>query len=109
MLRDLQTGTILLKGDQSVNVSVNITLPEAVRQELDLNYSNGAYLEGYVYVEPVSTEEGVIASTHSIPVLGFYGSWTDASIYDCITYTDYLYGDTTQPYLGYSATNNLII
>lgn len=109
LLRDLQTGTILLKGDQSVNVSVNITLPEAVRQELDLNYSNGAYLEGYVYVEPVSTEEGVIASTHSIPVLGFYGSWTDASMYDCITYTDYLYGDTTQPYLGYSATNNLII
>ena len=109
LLRDLQTGTILLKGDQSVNVSVNITLPEAVRQELDLNYSNGAYLEGYVYVEPVSTEEGVIASTHSIPVLGFYGSWTDASMYDCITYTDYLYGDTTQTYLGYSATNNLII
>ena len=30
-------------------------------------------------------------------------------MYDRITYTSYLYGDTTAPYLGYAQTNNLII
>ncbi len=109
LLRDLETGTILVKAGQSVNVEVSINLPESVRQTLDAAYPNGAYLEGYVFAEPVSTDEGVIASTHSIPVLGFYGSWTDASMYDCITYTDYLYGDKTETYLSYPATNNLII
>ena len=109
LLQDLQTGTILVKGGASVSVEVTITLPESLRQELDGSYPNGAYLEGYVYAEPVSTEEGVVAATHSIPVLGFYGSWTDASMYDCITYTESLYGDKTASYLGYPATNNLIV
>ena len=109
LLRDLETGTILLKAGDSVNVEVSIDLPESVRRTLDAAYPNGAYLEGYVFAKPVSTDEGVIASTHSIPVLGFYGSWTDASMYDCITYTDYLYGDKTATYLGYPTTNNLII
>ena len=109
LLRDLQTGTIPVAGGSSVSVTVSVTLPESVRRELDAAYPNGAYVEGYVYAEPVSTDEGVIAATHSIPVLGFYGSWTDASMYDCINYTDYLYGDRTESYLGYPTTNNLII
>ena len=49
---------------------------------LDEKYPKGAYLEGYVYAEPVSTGEGVKGVSHSIPVLGFYGNWTDPSMYD---------------------------
>ncbi|MFR8872271.1 MAG: hypothetical protein ACLVHV_01675 [Oscillospiraceae bacterium] len=80
-----------------------------MKSSLDRQYENGAYLEGYLYVEPVATAEGETAPVHSIPVLGFYGNWSDPSMYDRITYTSYLYGDTTAPYLGYAQTNNLII
>ena len=39
-------------------------------------------MEGYVYAAPVATEEGEQGVTHSIPVLGFYGNWTEPSMYD---------------------------
>ena len=109
ILRDLETGSVLVEAGESVEVAVEIVLPKAVKAQLDAAYPSGAYVEGYVFAAPVSTDEGTVAATHSIPVLGFYGSWTDASMYDRITYTDYLYGDTTASYLGFTQTNTLLI
>ena len=90
-------------------VTVDAVLPETVKTYLNENYVNGAYLEGYVYVIPTTTEEGVIAPTHSIPVLGFYGNWTDPSMFDQVTTEGYLYGDETAPYTSRVATNNLVV
>ena len=109
ILDALEIQAIVLPAGASVEVTAEIVLPETAKASLDQQYKNGAYIEGYLYVEPVSTDEGEAAPVHSIPVLGFYGNWTTPSMYDRITYTDYLYGDTTAPYLGYTQTNNLII
>ncbi|MDY4219826.1 MAG: S8 family serine peptidase [Candidatus Faecousia sp.] len=109
ILASLETAQITVPAGGSVEIQVNIVLPEDVKARLNADYEKGAYLEGYLYARPVSTEEGEIASTHSIPVLGFYGNWSQPSMFDRITYTGYLYGDETAPYLGYAQTNNLII
>lgn len=40
-------------------------------------------------------------------MLGFYGNWSDPSMYDHGTFIGRLYGDTTMPYAGYDVTNSL--
>lgn len=74
---------------------------------LDAHYTCGAYIEGYTYVKPISTQEGAFVDVeHSIPVLGFYGNWSDASMFDRMSYVDLLYyqqkGEMPQrfPYSG---------
>ncbi len=88
-----------------VEVEVTMTLPQTVKEYLDTASPKGAYVEGYVYAEPVATEEGAQGVTHSIPVLGFYGSWTEPSMYDVSSPLELQYGtDTRMPYL--QAHNN---
>ena len=50
----------------------------------------GAYVEGYVFANEVSSKEGVEGTSHSIPVLGYYGNWTDASMFDVGSFIQYL-------------------
>ena len=98
----------------TATVTVTIELSSADHGWL-ANYENGAYIEAYVYAESLSTSEGVAGTTHSIPVLGFYGNWSDASMYDKGSVMEYMYGlETRAPYLygstlarGYS--NGLLI
>ncbi|MBR0137715.1 MAG: S8 family serine peptidase, partial [Erysipelotrichaceae bacterium] len=40
---------------------------------------NGFYIEGYTYLFPLDSQSDVV---HSIPLIGFYGNWTDPSMYD---------------------------
>ena len=83
-----------------VQVEVTMTLPQAVKEYLDTASPKGAYVEGYVYAAPVATEEGEQGVTHSIPVLGFYGNWTEPSMYDVSSPLELKYGtDTRMPYL----------
>ena len=89
----------------SVPVEVTLTLPDQVKAYLDEATPNGAYIEAFVYAEAVQGEE-----IHSIPVLGFYGSWTDASMYDVDTALERSYGISTRaPYLGINDTNLMTI
>ncbi|MBQ6560066.1 MAG: S8 family serine peptidase, partial [Erysipelotrichaceae bacterium] len=65
------------------------------------SYVNGNYIEAYIYAQEGETEDGALGVTHSIPLLGFYGNWTDASMYDKMNYIDYYYDyETRNPYLG---------
>ncbi len=71
---------------------------------LDEATPNGAYIEAFVYAEAVQGGD----SLHS--VLGFYGSWTDASMYDVDTALERSYGISTRaPYLGINDTNLMTI
>ena len=98
----------------TTTVTVTIELSSADHSWL-ANYENGAYIEAYVYAESLSTSEGVEGTTHSIPVLGFYGNWSDASMYDKGSVMEYMYGlETRAPYLYYSTlaggySNGLLI
>ncbi len=61
---------------------------------------NGNYIEGYIYATEGETNDGALGVTHSIPVLGFYGNWTDGSMYDKGSVIDYYYGlEDRTPYL----------
>ena len=51
--------------------------------------NTGTYVEGYVYANELASNEGVKGDSHSIPVLGYYGSWTDPSMFDIGSYLEY--------------------
>ena len=109
ILSSIKCDTVTVPANGKTEVQVQITLPAAVKQSLNEDYPNGAYIEGYVFAEAVSDGEGAFSDvTHSIPVLGYYGNWSDPSMFDKVSTTGYLYGDTTAPYTGEVETNALI-
>ncbi len=101
----------------SVDVTVDIALTDDTKAILDEYYENGAYVEGFTFINAVSTEEGVLDVSHSIPILGFYGSWTDATMFDRYFAIDeesegsnggaYDLSEGHLPYTGNTATNIL--
>ncbi|MGN1306895.1 MAG: S-layer homology domain-containing protein [Faecousia sp.] len=89
--------TVTLPANGEVTITVTITLPDAVKEELDKVFTNGAYIEAYTYAIPFATEEGVLTSAHSIPVLAFYGGWDEPNMFDRVTHTQ-LSTDTNEKY-----------
>ena len=86
--------TLSAKGSRTVTVTIKLT--DKTKEFFDANYKNGAYVEAYVYAEPSDGS----SSSHSIPVLGYYGSWTDASMFDKGSFVEYYYGQEDRvPYL----------
>ncbi len=72
-----------------------VTVRLTVNEDLS-DYPAGAYIEGYTYARcTTTTDEGESLETeHSIPILGFYGNWTDSSMFDYSSKTDiYNYGE----------------
>ena len=66
----------------TVTVEVTMTLTEAERERLARENPVGAYVEAFVKAIPLATGGGELLPVLSIPVLGYYGSWTEASMYD---------------------------
>ena len=100
-LNGLTTGSVTLPADGSVEITVNVSLPSGWTGAINFYYPNGTYLQGYIYVEGLSSDEGVAGTSHSIPVLGFYGNWSDASMFDVGSYVEYSTGEETRAsYLG---------
>ena len=84
----------------SLEVVVNVTIPDDWKETIDYYYPNGTYIQGFVYADGVSSDEGVAGTSHSIPVLGFFGNWSDPSMYDKGSVMEYMYGlETRVPYL----------
>ena len=107
LLATIGEGYFLVEAGDSITITVTMNLTEDTKAHLDATYPNGAYVEGYVFVDPLVTEEGAFTPAHSIPVLGFYGNWSDATMYDRLSYEDYLYAqengtDFVYPYTGYT-------
>ena len=91
----------------SKTVTVTISIP-ADMSDFDALYPSGAYVEGFTYVESqtTTTDGAQLDVRHSIPILGFYGSWTDPSMFDNMSYVDkYVYGETRNAYSGSADTN----
>lgn len=83
------SGTALtVPANGSAKVTVSISIPEsAVNAMKAKGYTNGFYVEGFVYLNAA----GATKVTHSIPLLGWYGNWTDPSMFDKGTYEDYFH------------------
>lgn len=110
LLGRLGKDTVVVPADGSVNVTVTIELTTATKALLDADYTNGAYIQAYIYAEALSDAEGVEGTSHSIPMLSFYGNWTDGSMYDVGSYPEFDAGDETRlPYLGSTTVNYLVL
>ncbi|MCM1054866.1 MAG: S8 family serine peptidase [Bacteroides sp.] len=105
-----ETDEITVPAGDSVEVEVTLAISSSDKAYydslIDGGLTNGIYVEGYVFVESLGDDEGVLGVDHSIPVLGFYGNWTDPSMYDVGSYIEYKHGlETRAPYLGNANVN----
>ncbi len=98
--------TIHVPANGSVTVDVRMTLTAEEKAKLEAEHPAGAYVEGFVYAEPMTTSEGDAGVTHSIPVLGYYGSWTDSRMFDVGGYLEYTYGTEERPGYLYHVNGN---
>ena len=76
------------------DVAVTITPDAKALEMLDQVFENGSFLEGFFWVDSYMEEEDGAWSldTHTIPVYGFLGNWTDPSMFDSNTLIDVIYG-----------------
>lgn len=83
---------VTVPANGSVTVEAAIRLDEAAAAQLLESCPNGFYVEAFVKIDGSSTAEGAEGTRHSIPVLGFYGNWSDPSMFDVGSYVEYAYG-----------------
>ena len=81
-------------GSKEVKVTITPDKDDVAFLLQDGMFPNGFYMEGFTYAYSVSNTDdgGVIDTMHSIPILGFIGSWTDASMFDANSLISYYYG-----------------
>ncbi len=95
ILKGLKTSAVTVKANESVTVDVNIKVSEDVKAK----YPNGTYLEGFTSVVPVALGEEEADVTHTIPILGFCGNWSDPSMFDRNNFVESFSGiNDTIPY-----------
>ena len=92
--------TVTVPAGQTVSVRVRMELSDAARAELDAENPKGAFVQAFVYARGVADAEGNEGTVHSIPVLAFYGDWSEPSMYDRGTLMELAYRTSnTAPYL----------
>ncbi|MBQ7638715.1 MAG: S8 family serine peptidase [Clostridia bacterium] len=116
ILNYLNAVTVNAPAGESVEVTAEIYLPFGVyeysyladygTEYVGVDDVNGNYIEGYIYIDEVDSLDGAIGATHSIPVLGYYGGWTEASMTDrgyaldsYYDVEDYTYNDELQGFM----------
>lgn len=104
---------ITVPAGESVTVNVTIELSQDDRDYIDAYFPNGTYVEGYIYLKAQADAEGAVDVDHSIPLLGFYGSWSEGSMYDrgewTSDYYNYLNGTPTGHYTANTLTTNYMV
>ncbi len=71
---DLNRTLMALEPGEEETVTVTITLSQEDREYLDTWFANGMYIDAFVYVDAMVEM--------SIPMLAFYGNWTDSSMFE---------------------------
>ncbi len=109
---DTDPGEIPPHGERSCTVTITLGDLSGL---INYYYENGIFVQGYTYLScDTATDEGIsLAHEHSIPLLAYYGSWTEPSMFDAQSYADYYYASTNGedfklPYSG-SLTNYLTV
>ena len=86
-------GAVEVPAKGSVSVEVTITLHGADKIRLDKENPNGAYIQAFIEAVPLATEGGELLPTLSLPMLAYYGDWSEPSMYDVGTYTTFATGE----------------
>ncbi len=75
---DVTRSTYTVPANGSVEVPFTVTLSKEDRAYLEAHYPNGGYVDGFLYVRSENGDEKQI----SVPLLAFYGNWSDASMFE---------------------------
>ena len=84
LMRQVDFGTVTVPASGNVKVTKTLTLTEQEKEQLDLLFENGTYVEGFITL--TDTEE--TAPQIGLPFLAYYGDWTAAPIFDSALWTD---------------------
>lgn len=79
---DLGHEALIVEGNKTSVVTVNIKLSENTKEELNQYYPNGIYVEGYTYLNSENYDNIGL----SLPYMGFYGDWSQSSAFDAQLY-----------------------
>ncbi len=101
------TVTVPAKGSAEVTVTIAVS-DETAGEMAKKGFVNGFYIEGFVYAEPVADAEGAVGSVHSIPLLGWYGGWTDISMYESADHFDFAYNTLERPTHNADFSTNIL-
>ena len=74
--------SVMVPAGESVTVNVTLKLTEGAKATLNDTFENGTFVEAFVYAEEQTDVEGTTGTVHSIPVLAFYGNWSDPNMFD---------------------------
>ena len=73
---------VTVPAGETVMLSGEIVLTEADKQYLN-QFPNGIYVEGFVYATEVTLNtENAAPARLTMPMVGFYGDWSDADVFD---------------------------
>lgn len=92
----------VLEVEAQTKVHVRIELSSSDRKYLDTNFLNGMYIDGFIYFNG--------AVPLSVPMLAFYGNWSDSPMFDPFDYLLYYNGGEERvpaPYSPLERTNYL--
>ncbi|MBR6426110.1 MAG: S8 family serine peptidase, partial [Oscillospiraceae bacterium] len=93
--------SVVVPANGSTHVVIDVTLNDIADYD-----DAGAYVEGYVYAAEKTSNEGAEGTVHSIPVLGYYGSWTEPEMTDVADAYARLAGEEDRtPYLARLVSN----
>ena len=100
-INDQVTDTVTVEGGQSRAFTATITLTDSDKEYLS-QFPNGMFVEGYLYAESTT---GDAAQNLTMPILGFYGDWSAAPVFDGVDGTTSLYDSAVYTYLSQLGTN----
>lgn len=103
-LSTLSSQSVTVPANGSVTVDLTIALSDAQKAALDAHYTGGAYIQTYLRLEAQADAQGAVTSDLGMPIFAYYGSWTDAGMFDVGTRSsrstyDTEHGDQRTPYL----------
>lgn len=96
---DLWEETLEVKDEASVSVKVELSSKD--KKYLDSQFEHGMYIDGFVYLRG--------AVDLSVPMLAFYGNWTESSMFEPFDYLEFANGGEREAmtYSGIVYTNYL--
>ncbi len=83
----------------TTQVEVAIQLSDETKEYLNQHNPKGGYVQAFVNVNGLADEEGNAGTQHAIPVLAYYGDWSEPSMYDRGSYAEYKSGLKQPSYL----------
>lgn len=100
LLAGLSGDAVVVPANGTASVKVRMALTGEAKAELDAMTPKGTYVEAFVYARGISDAEGETGTVHAIPVLAFYGNWSEPSMFDRGTLLEHIHlADNTAPYL----------